>query len=85
MLRMFTNIAITIIMERYPMLVLTRKTGEEIIINYHGQITTITICGLEGNKVRVGVTAPKSVVVDRREVHERRMAEAESEFDHSMN
>lgn len=51
------------------MLVLTRRLGEEIVID--GRIT-VTVVSVEGNKVRLGVTAPKSVSVDRSEVHERR-------------
>ncbi|HYV37097.1 MAG TPA: carbon storage regulator CsrA [Gemmataceae bacterium] len=51
------------------MLVLTRRCGEEIVIggNIH-----ITVVAIQGNKVRLGITAPRSVSVDRQEVHERR-------------
>lgn len=51
------------------MLVLTRRVGEEIVID--GNIR-ITVAELQGNKVRIGVTAPASVRVDRKEVHQRR-------------
>ena len=51
------------------MLVLTRNIGEEIVVD--GDIV-ITVVAVQGNKVRLGVTAPPSVVVDRREIHERR-------------
>ncbi len=51
------------------MLVLTRKIGEEIIID--GRIR-ITIAAINGGKVRIGITAPPDVRVDRAEVHERR-------------
>jgi carbon storage regulator len=51
------------------MLVLTRRVGEEIVID--GDIR-ITVTGVQGEKVRIGVTAPESVRVDRREVHLRR-------------
>jgi carbon storage regulator len=54
------------------MLVLTRNIGEQIVID--GNIV-VTIVGLEGGKVRLGVQAPKSVRVDRAEVHQRRLAE----------
>jgi carbon storage regulator len=54
------------------MLVLTRKAGEEIVID--GGIR-ITILGVKGDRVRVGVDAPPDVRVDRDEV--RRRAEAE--------
>jgi carbon storage regulator len=53
------------------MLVLTRRVGEEIIIN--GEVC-ITVVAVRGDKVRIGVTAPRSVRVDRREVHARRAA-----------
>jgi carbon storage regulator len=53
------------------MLVLTRRLGEEIVID--GNIS-VSIMAIQGNKVRVGIAAPDSVTVDRREVHERRLA-----------
>jgi carbon storage regulator len=52
------------------MLVLSRKIGEEIVID--GTIR-VTVVAVSGNKVRLGVTAPDSVRVDRAEVHERRL------------
>jgi len=52
------------------MLVLTRRTGEEIVI---GDVIRVTVVEVKGNKVRLGVTAPASVRVDRQEVHDRRM------------
>ena len=51
------------------MLVLTRKVGEEIII---GDDIRIMVVAVEGEKVRIGVSAPKEVVVDRQEIHEKR-------------
>ena len=51
------------------MLVLTRKVGESIIID--GNIT-VTITAVEGNKVRIGVSAPPQVRVDREEIHRAR-------------
>lgn len=51
------------------MLVLTRKPGEEIII---GGNIRITIVSVRGDRVRIGISAPESVTVDRAEVHERR-------------
>lgn len=53
------------------MLVLTRAVGEVITI---GDNITVHILGVKGNQVRVGVEAPKDVVVDRKEVNERRKA-----------
>ena len=51
------------------MLVLSRGVGEQIVIDAAICVTVVAICG---NKVRLGVTAPGSVRVDRAEVHERR-------------
>lgn len=56
------------------MLVLTRRVGESIVIN--GDIV-VTVVDVQGKKIRLGVTAPDHVTVDRQEVHERRM-----QFDH---
>jgi carbon storage regulator len=53
------------------MLVLTRRIGEKIVID--GGIT-VTVVAIRGDKVRLGVNAPPSVLVDRSEVHERRLA-----------
>ena len=50
------------------MLVLTRQIGQEIII---GDNVRVTITSIKGDKVRVGITAPPSVRVDREEVHRR--------------
>ena len=52
------------------MLVLTRRIGEEIVI---GGDIRVTVLEVHGNKVRIGVEAPKSVRVDRQEIHDRRV------------
>lgn len=54
------------------MLVLTRKEGESIVAD--GGIT-FTVLAVIGGKVRIGVEAPKDVVVDRLEIHERKIAD----------
>src|SRR5437870_9896673 len=51
------------------MLVLTRRVGEEIVID--GDIR-VTVLMTKGDRVRIGITAPNCVRVDRQEVHERR-------------
>jgi carbon storage regulator len=51
------------------MLVLTRRIGEEIVINDNIRVTVVSI---DGGKVRLGIAAPPEVRVDRQEVHERR-------------
>lgn len=50
------------------MLILTRRTGEMLMI---GDDVTVTIMGVKGNQVRVGVQAPKKVAVHREEIYER--------------
>lgn len=54
------------------MLVLSRKVGEQIVID---EDITIEIVEVRGDRVRVGVCAPKPIRVDRAEVHQRRMLE----------
>ncbi len=49
------------------MLVLSRKKNESIIINDH---ITLTVVEIRGDKVRLGIDAPKDVTVHRREVYE---------------
>jgi carbon storage regulator CsrA len=51
------------------MLVLSRKVGEEIVI---GNNIHLMVVAIKGDKVRIGISAPKEVVVDRQEVHEKR-------------
>jgi carbon storage regulator len=50
------------------MLILTRRVGETIMI---GEDITVTILGVKGVQVRIGVNAPKEVAVHREEIHER--------------
>jgi carbon storage regulator len=52
------------------MLVLTRKFGETIVIDHDIRVTVLEV---KGDRVRLGIAAPPQVVVDRQEVHERRM------------
>jgi carbon storage regulator len=59
------------------MLVLSRRPGEEIIIDDHIRVTVVSV---KGDRVRIGITAPEEVQVDRAEVHERRMAFHEVEI-----
>ena len=50
------------------MLILTRKTGETVMI---GEDVTVTVLGVKGNQVRLGVNAPKEVPVHREEIYVR--------------
>ncbi len=50
------------------MLILTRRTGETVMI---GNEVTLTVLGVKGNQVRIGINAPKSVPVHREEIYER--------------
>jgi carbon storage regulator len=50
------------------MLVLTRQIGQEIIID--GSIR-VTVTSIKGDRVRIGITAPPEVRIDREEVHRR--------------
>src|SRR5690606_34688464 len=50
------------------MLILTRRVGETVVI---GDNVTVTVLGVKGNQVRLGVNAPKDVAVHREEIYER--------------
>lgn len=50
------------------MLILTRRVGESLMV---GDDVTITVLGVKGNQVRIGVNAPKEVGVHREEIYQR--------------
>ncbi len=61
------------------MLILTRRVGETLMV---GDDVTITVLGVKGNQVRIGVNAPKDVAVHREEIYQRIKKEQDPEPSH---
>ena len=60
------------------MLILTRRVGETLMI---GDQVTVTVLGVKGNQVRIGINAPKDLAVHREEIYQRIRREQEGQKD----
>lgn len=56
------------------MLVLSRYVGEDLVANFGGEVLTIRILEVKGRKVRIGLSAPEAIQVDRLEIAEQKAA-----------
>lgn len=64
------------------MLILTRRTGETLMIGSEVRLTVLTV---KGNQVRIGINAPKTVPVHREEIYERIQRELQRDADGNLD
>ena len=60
------------------MLILTRKSGESLMI---GEDISVTVLGVKGNQVRIGINAPKDIAVHREEIFDKIQEDTEDSGD----
>jgi carbon storage regulator len=63
-------------------LILTRRIGEKIVI---GDDVTVTVLGVKGNQIRVGIEAPRDVPVHREEIYQRILKERAEGVEHAKD
>ena len=64
------------------MLILTRRVGEKLVI---GENVTVTVLGVKGNQIRIGIDAPPEVAVHREEIFQRILKEREEKEENQGN